>query len=245
MALLARWSREGDAEAFKEIASRYAPMVYGTCKRILRNGSEAEDAAQECFATLAFARKGPKEHLGAWLHAVATTCCVARMRSDKRRKAREARFASERKTGSEIQWDDVGAHVDEAIAGLPERLRLPIELHFFEDETHDAVARRLGVSRTTVTYRIQKGIEAIRKKLKRREIIVTSSALAAMMAGNLAADAAPKAVTVALAKVALAGTGSIATTGAGTALAYVGGSILMKKLLVGAVVLVLAGFALW
>ncbi|MFA6244569.1 MAG: sigma-70 family RNA polymerase sigma factor, partial [Candidatus Hydrogenedentales bacterium] len=203
IALFAKWSRDRDAEAFKEIASRYAPMVYGTCNRILRDGSEAEDAAQECFAKLAFSPKGPKEHLGAWLHAVATTSCLAIVRSEKRRKVRESQFALEHSPDAAIQWDDVSSHIDEVIADLPERLRVPIVLHFFEDETHDAIARRLGVSRTTVTYRIQKAIELIRKRLQRRGLVVVGSALAAMMTANLTAEAAPKALTVALAKVAL------------------------------------------
>jgi RNA polymerase sigma factor (sigma-70 family) len=246
-ALLARWFTQGDAEAFKEISSKYAPMVYAACNRILRNGSEAEDVSQECFIALAAAskRKGSIRCLGAWLHAAATSRSLMKIRSEKRRSAREARFAAERRHGTETQWSDVAAYVDRAVAELPDRLRAPIILHFFEDETHDAIARELGVSRTTVTYRIQRGIDAIRKKLKRQGLLVTSAALAAMMADDLAAEAVPRTLIVALAKLALAGTGGVTATGTGTMIAYLGGGILMKKLLIGAVVLVVACFALW
>jgi DNA-directed RNA polymerase specialized sigma24 family protein len=46
-------SVRGAAEAFQTIVSRHAGMVYATCRRILRNATDAEDMAQECFETLA------------------------------------------------------------------------------------------------------------------------------------------------------------------------------------------------
>jgi len=46
--LLERWVQLRDAEAFNEIVSRYAGMVFGTCRRILANTEDAEDVTQEC-----------------------------------------------------------------------------------------------------------------------------------------------------------------------------------------------------
>jgi DNA-directed RNA polymerase specialized sigma24 family protein len=51
--LIEKWTTRRDADAFAEIVSRYSGMVYATCLRILRNGSEAEEVAQECFLKLA------------------------------------------------------------------------------------------------------------------------------------------------------------------------------------------------
>jgi protocatechuate 3,4-dioxygenase beta subunit len=66
-----------------------------------------------------------------------------------------------------------------------------------------------------------------------------------MMTANLTAEAAPKALTVALAKVALAGSGSIATAGISATLGQLGGGLLVKSLLVASMILVLSGLALW
>ena len=51
--LLQQWAVERDAGAFTIIVSRHGGMVFGTCRRILRDAAEAEDATQECFSTLA------------------------------------------------------------------------------------------------------------------------------------------------------------------------------------------------
>ena len=214
--LLAQWTRERDAEAFKQLTERYAPMVHATSIRILKDVSEAEDVTQECFELLAQTSKGPKEHLGAWLHAVAANRSLKRLRKEQRRKGREARYVAGRPSHAEIRWDDVYEYVDESIAELPVSLRVPVVAHFLQGETHGAVAKSLGVSRQTVTYRIGKGVERIRKSLKRKGIPVSSAALASLMGANLA-EAAPisATLTAVLGKMALAGPSAV-TVGAGS-----------------------------
>jgi RNA polymerase sigma-70 factor (ECF subfamily) len=245
--LVRRWMERQDAEAFREIASRYSGMVYATCERILGNATEAEDVAQECFEILA--QKGRKAgiYLGAWLHKVATNRALKHIRAEKRRKDRETRFVAERESTSEVQWDDIYAYVDEAVAGLPEKLRVPVVLHFFENETHDAIADTIGTSRTTVTYRIRKGVEEVRKSLKRCGVVAPAVVLTSLLAEHLAAEAAPATLTVALGKLALAGaTGAIGGTALTSApgIAALGGVLIMKKVILGAVVVscTLAGF---
>ncbi len=212
--LLQRWTDRRDAEAFREITSRYAAMVYATCVRILGNATEAEDVAQECFETLAQTGKGPRDHLGAWLHAVATNRSLNRIRAEKRRRDREARFADQRNTHTEIEWNDVYTYVDEAITQLPDKLRVPVVAHFLENKSHAAIARAIGVPPRTVTYRIGKGIELVRKSLKKRGIPVATSALTAMIAANLAEAApVPVSLTAALGKLAIAGRAGSAATG--------------------------------
>ena len=238
--LVRRWMERQDAEAFMEIASRYSGMVYATCKRILGNATEAEDVAQECFEILA--QKGGKagRYLGAWLHKVATNRALKHIRAEKRRKDRETRFVTERESTSEVQWNDIYAYVDEAVAELPEKLRVPIVLHFFENRTHDAIAETIGTSRTTVTYRIRKGVEEIRRSLKRRGVIAPTVVLTSLLAKHLAAEAAPATVTVTLGKLALAGTSAAASGAAGTSatgIAALGGALVAKKIILATILI--------
>lgn len=251
LALLQRWTETRDPEAFKEIASRHGAMVYATCKRILGDAAEAEDVAQECFETLAQTRKGPKEHLGTWLHAVATNRSLNRIRAEKRRRDREAAFAARRAAHTQIVWDDVYEYVDEAIAELPQKLRAPIIAHFLEEQSHAAIAQAAGVSPRTVAYRIRKGTEFIRKSLKRRGVPVAASTFVAMMGANLA-EAAPPSLAATLGKLSLAGVDSLqsATVAGGTAVfktvTALGGVLVMKKaVLVGAVLIAIGLAGTW
>ena len=204
--LLSRWLERRDAEAFKQLTSRYAGMVYATCLRVLGNPSDSEDVTQECFEELAGAARRPKGYLGPWLHKVAMNRALDRLKGEKRRKSREARFVAEQVHQFQPSWDDIYEHVDKAITDLPERLRVPLFAHFFQGESHAAIAESLGTSRQTVTYRIAKAVKCVRRTLKKQGIPVTTAGLAAMMSAHLAEGAPlPPSLGATLAKLAVAG----------------------------------------
>ena len=240
-ALLERWVSERDAESFTELAKRYSGIVYATCRRILGDAVGAEDVAQECFEVLSQSGPRPGDFLGPWLHRVAVTRSLNHVTAERRRKLREQRYASEQARTVEYQWDDVYEYVDEAINALPDNLRLPILAHFFQGQTHDAVAGAIGTSRQTVTYRIGKGIERIRGHLGRRGIPVAAPPLAGMLAAHLAEAATPPAgLAASLSKLALAGPLASGANGLATGVGVtnvIGGVLIMKKVLLAVVVL--------
>jgi len=165
--LLDSWTSERDADAFKAIANRYAGLVYTDVRRILGNDTDAEDVAQECFLALAGAGRNP----GGFLGAMAAPCGDEQVAdADSRRaeppKSREVWQPADMDPVAAATHRDLCAVVDEAIARLPDDLRVPLVAHFIEDKTHEVIAADLGVSRQTVTYRIGKGIERIRKRLQ-------------------------------------------------------------------------------
>lgn len=239
LALLQRWRTQNDATAFNALASRYTGMVYATCLRVLGNTADAEDVAQECFEVLALVPEGPREHLAGWLHTVATNRSLNRIRDEKRRKRREAEFASLYETHGQIEWDDLYEHIDQAVEDLPERLRVPVVAHFLQGESHAAISEKLGLSRRGVTHRIEKGLARIRKTFRRRGILVGTGALAAAMKGSSAA-AAPSTLVTAVGKLAIAAgmparaSGVVSGSAAATSeMAVYGGVLVMtKKLLV-------------
>src|SRR5690242_2699340 len=71
--LLRRFVETRDEAAFEVLVWRHGPMVLGTCRKLLGQVHDAEDAFQATFLTLA--RKADsiarRASLGSWLHRVA------------------------------------------------------------------------------------------------------------------------------------------------------------------------------
>ncbi len=239
--LLMQWVEQRDPEAFREMVNRHAAMVYATCRRIVRDAVEAEDVAQECFEALAKAGTRPGAYLGAWLHRVATNRSLQRLRGDARRRVRETACAPAESAEVSTEWREAYALVDEALDALPERLRAPLVLYYLENQTQEAIAATLGVARSTVPYRISKGLERVRHSMHKRGVTLSAGALTALGV-SAKASALPPALAASLGKLAIAGSELLPAATAGTGLL---GSLLSLKgaLALSMVVVVVLGVA--
>lgn len=202
--LLERWIRSRDADAFNEIITRHADLVFSACRRIVQNHADAEDIAQNCFLKLANAGSPPRSSVVGWLYRTATRSAIDCLRMRSRRKKREGLFEKNRARvrAEKEAWKALQEHVDACIAELPEELSGPIIAHFLQRKTHEDIAGALGVSRQTVTHRIKKGIERIRHQLKKRGAIISGATLTAFL-GQSMVEAAPPAVLASLGRIAL------------------------------------------
>lgn len=183
VALLKRWNDTRDADAFCEIVERYSGLVYGACLRVLRNPADAEDVAQECFLKVSEASAAPTTSLPGWLHTMATRRALNRLRAEKRRVTRETAFAGAADEAREHTFDEVQEFIDEAIAKLPDDLRVPLVEHYLLGRTYESIGDELGVTRQAVSQRVQKGVEQVRVELRGRGIQISSGALPTGLAG--------------------------------------------------------------
>jgi len=215
--LLRRFSQSRDALAFCELVEGHKNMVFAACRRVLGNQADAEDAAQDCFLKLAEAAGRLKAPISGWLHTVAVRSSIDILRSETARKTRERSVAKPDVDATDAPWANIESDVDAALESLSKRLRMPIVLRFLEGRTQEEVAAALGVSRRTVATRLDRGIEILRRRLKRTGVAAPAVALTAMLSVT-AAEAAPAALTATLGKVALAGAsgGKIAAATGGT-----------------------------
>lgn len=92
LALLDRYYRRNDTQAFHELVVRHQRMVLQTCFRILKDPSDAEDAAQESFIKLARSGQQITSHLAAWLHRCARNTALNLLQSRRAREAREQKI---------------------------------------------------------------------------------------------------------------------------------------------------------
>jgi RNA polymerase sigma factor (sigma-70 family) len=186
--LLQRFVARRDHAAFELLLWRHGPMVLGTCRRLLRNPADADDAFQATWLVLvrkagAVARG---EALGGWLHRVA--CRVAlRLRAGLTRRAGRERPLAERLAGPANglpAQDDLRRVLDEELSRLPARHREAFVLCCLEGKTGAEAARELGCAPGTVSSRLTRARERLRRRLTRRGLAPAAGGVTATLAGE-------------------------------------------------------------
>ncbi len=211
--LLRRFSKTGDAEAFREIVRRHAGLVYGAALRILSDVDRASDVAQETFLQLTKDAGKITGSPAGWLHRVATHKAIDATRRDASRRRTESRYAAS-KPRDVTEWKDLSASVDEGLNALDAEMREILVAHFLEGRTTRQIASAMGISQATVSRRIDAGVTALRRILQARGLLVAIGALGTLLSEN-AAQAAPAALMSELGKMALAGAPAAAAASAG------------------------------
>lgn len=235
--LLERWRAREDAEAFRELVQRHGGMVFATCRRIVGDHALAEDLTQESFLRLAKAGRETGTQLAAWLHKVATNGAISALRARGRRARLETVAREPLRPEESAHWREVEARIDAAIAALDAPTRELVVAHYLEGHSHAELAEALKIPRRTISHRIQVGVEAIRRKLRRDGIDVEHVGLAGLLV-SFGSKATPLALGASLAKIALAGhapLSALATVGAAKSVAIVAAAIVV--LVTGALLL--------
>jgi RNA polymerase sigma factor (sigma-70 family) len=248
MELLRRFVETADEAAFTVLVERHGPMVLGLCRRLLRQGHDAEDACQAAFLVLA-RRAGSlrkRESLASWLHGVAYRICVNLKRQQARRQRRERTAtrpeASEGDAG-DITWRELRTVLDEELQRLPQRYRAPLVLCYLEGKTRDEAAQELGAKPATLHGLLERGRKLLRQRLERRSVTLSAALFATALPG--AAEAVlPASLTVASASAAVA----LARGHEGIIAAHIlnlvkeaSTAMLVTKLKIGAAIVVAAG----
>src|SRR5262245_20085518 len=88
--LLDAFAARRDAACFEALVRRHGPMVFGVCRRVLRDAHDADDAFQAVFLVLVRrATAIPRAAVGNWLYGVAYRTALDARRAVARRRARE------------------------------------------------------------------------------------------------------------------------------------------------------------
>jgi HlyD family secretion protein len=173
--LLGRFVGGRDHHAFADLVRRHGPMVFGVCRRILRDPHDAEEAFQVTFLVLV--RKagqiGRPERLANWLYGVAHRVSRKARVTAARRGAHERAASLALTTPVTVGPDqtELRAVLDEELVTLPEKYRAPLVLCYLEGLTNEEAARRLGWPPGSMSYRLARGRELLRRRLARRGLV--------------------------------------------------------------------------
>jgi RNA polymerase sigma-70 factor (ECF subfamily) len=193
--LLARFVERREEAVFEAIVGRHGPMVWGVCRRVLRDHHDAEDAVQATFLVLArrSASIARPEQLGNWLYGVAhQTARKARAMRTKRRR-REGRVSDVPVPTAmpDDRRDDLAESLDRELSRLPEKYRIPIVLCDLEGRTHQEAATQLGWPIGTVSGRLSRARALLARRLSRPGLMLSAGSLAVLLAREAASAGLP------------------------------------------------------
>lgn len=201
--LLERFLSQRDEVAFTALVGRHGSMVLSVCRRILGNVADAEDAFQATFLVLV--RKAAaltrRAVLGDFLHGVARRTALKARGALARRRAKEQAMARPAARSQEMRNDWLPL-LDEQLARLPEKYRLPILLCDLEGRTRGEAAERLGWPEGTVAGRLARGREMLAKRLTRQGLALSAGSVAAALLPQPAVAGVPAALEEATVKAA-------------------------------------------
>jgi RNA polymerase sigma factor (sigma-70 family) len=220
--LLERFVAARDEAAFGALVHRHGPMVLGVCQRVLRDVNAAEDTLQAVFIVLARrAASLGRKPIGGWLYAVTHKIAVkARAHEVARRNLERRGLTVERAEPiDELVGQELRSVLDDEIASLPEKLRLPIVLCYFQGKSHQEAAQELGWPKRSLTSRLERGRDLLRKQLVQRGITLSAGALAAILCEQATGTVLGAILTIKTAKAALSVTAGKAALGGGVSAA--------------------------
>jgi RNA polymerase sigma factor (sigma-70 family) len=191
--LIRRYAEGRDEQAFAKLVERRGALVAGTCARMLRNYTDADDAFQAVFLVLA--RRGyalrRQTSLAAWLHGVAVRVCLNDRKKERRRQRRvqEAAELAQQDAGKRDELNELKLLIDKELAALPKRLREVLVLCDLEGRSREEAAGSLSLPLGTVSSRLARGRAAMRKRLARHDLAIATGGVALALAQ--CAEAAP------------------------------------------------------
>jgi RNA polymerase sigma-70 factor (ECF subfamily) len=157
--------RAGDEAAFSELYRRHARAVAGVVYRLLGSDQNLEDIVQETFVIglRSLERLRDASALRCWLKTIAVRRVQKQLASRYRARQLEDELSLMMPQVNEpCAREDVHA-LYQALADLPDKLRIPWMLHHIEGETLETVASMCDTSLTSTKRHIAAAGERLRR----------------------------------------------------------------------------------
>ncbi len=163
----------GDHAAFANLVAAYQGPVFNLAYRMLGNGGDAEDAAQETFlrAYDRLASYEPDRKFSSWILSIASHYCIDQLR--RRRGGMESLDdeAGERELpATEAEPEEAALATEQertlqyALGQLPPAYRLAVILRYWNDLSYEEIADATGSS-----------VSAIKSRLHRARLMLAES----------------------------------------------------------------------
>ena len=157
-------------QAIEKLILQYQTPLLRLCFIQLQDRALAEDAVQETFlkAYKSFAQFRGECSEKTWLTRIAVNTCRDFQRGGWFRHT-DRRVTPEMLPIGEVQPETEDLDLSLAVMKLPRKLREAILLYYYSDMSTEEIAEALGIAQSSVSSRLQRSREKLRKLLEGRD----------------------------------------------------------------------------
>ena len=172
--------KAGDDASFDLLLQKYRTPLVNFLYRMVRDAATAEDLAQEVFLRVYRARKqySPSAKFTTWLFRIATNLALNFVRDNRYRQMQVSLDAPVEEDEAPIQLPAKDMRIDEhmlerdraqiirrAVAALPEKQRVAVLLHKYEEMDYSEIAKILECSESALKSLLFRAYETLRVQL--------------------------------------------------------------------------------
>lgn len=171
---LAERFRQGERGAFDQLVKRHQQGMYRLVRRYVGSDADAADVCQQAFVR---AFKGLATFRGAasvrsWLYRIGINCALSWLRDHKREQPAEIAedaLVEDHASPSRIASGESSARLRAAIAKLPPKQKLVLELRVFDDLAFKEVAELAECTENTAKVNFHYAVKKLRELLVSEE----------------------------------------------------------------------------
>lgn len=161
---------DGDRAAFERLVERYQQSIYSLAYRYLDSEADAKDVSQLVFVKVFKSLKTfqGRSSLRTWIYRIAINTCLNHLRN--RRRERPEEIAEDalttRATGPRrLIRDQAAARLREAIAELPPKQRMVLELRVYDELRFREIAELVDCSENAAKVNFHHAVKRLRAVL--------------------------------------------------------------------------------
>jgi RNA polymerase sigma-70 factor, ECF subfamily len=181
--IIARLASAPNSNAWEQLLTLAGPDVARVTRQYAGRDNSFEDAMQETFLQV---RKDARQFkvIGAdadaaarrWIIRIAVNTSLDLLRTRKRAAARDRKAGQQQSDNRDpdsqpplnaLVRGEANDRLRTALAELPEAKRTPVEMRYIRGHGYETIAAHLGVPEATVRTRVNRGLMALRERLKR------------------------------------------------------------------------------
>jgi RNA polymerase sigma-70 factor, ECF subfamily len=163
--------RAGERRAFDELVRRHQRAIFTVARRYLRNDADAADVAQQTFVRAFKALDGFRgaASVRSWLYRIAINVALNHVRDHAREKSQEIeenRLTTNATGPQRIIAGEDAARLRAAIAELPPKQRMVLELRVFDDLSFREVAELADCTENAAKVNFHYAVKRLKELLR-------------------------------------------------------------------------------